>query len=101
MQPTPQLEFALTSASKPTASDGLATWRNERDAAARQAAADLGMPIGRSVEIWLRGGIRLRGILRLHESVLVVEERGAWKLQLAIDNTTFRPDEVESCVRLD
>ncbi len=88
-------------AAEPPAPDGLNAWRDQRNRAARQAATDLGLPIGREVEVWLRGSVRLRGKLRLNESILVVEDRGAWKLELAIDNVVFKPDEVESCVRLD
>jgi hypothetical protein len=100
-----QLEFGLErhdADSNPDLNkDGLTQWHAERDAAAQGAAAELGLPVGRPVEIWLRGGIRLRGVLRLRDTVLVVEESAAWKLELEVDNVSFRPSEIESCVRLD
>jgi hypothetical protein len=99
-----QLEFGLgahNADSKSPNKDGLNQWHAERDAAAQSAAAELGLPVGRSVEIWLRGGIRLRGVLRLRDTVLVLEERAAWKLELEVDNVSFRPSEIESCTRLD
>jgi hypothetical protein len=100
-----QLEFGLGDRDADTnpdlKKDGLAQWHADRNAAAQRAAADLGLPIGRSVEVWLRGGIRLRGVLRLRDTVLVVEERAAWNLEFEVDHVSFRPSEVESCTRLD
>jgi hypothetical protein len=99
-----QLEFGLgahNADSKSPKKDGLTQWYDDRSAATQCAATDLGLPIGRSVEIWLRGGIRLRGVLCLRDTVLVLEERAAWNLELEVDNVSFRPSEIESCTRLD
>ena len=100
-----QLEFGLerhdADSNPDSKKDGLTQWHAERDAAVQRAVEDLGLPIGRSVEIWLRGGIRLRGVLRLRDTVLMLEERAAWNLELEVDNVSFRPSEIESCTRMD
>src|SRR6266487_1704095 len=46
---------------------GLDRWREQFNAAQRELARKLGLPIDRQVEVWLKDGLRLRGVLRLCE----------------------------------
>ena len=64
-------------------------------------ARRLNLPLGHQVEVWLTGGIRLRGRLRLQESLLFVEEERVRHLGLMVDHVSFTYREMESCVRLD
>ena len=57
--------------------------------------------MGREVEVWLRNGIRLRGILRLREDLLFLEAPTEVHLDLVVDGVVFRQGEIESCVRVD
>lgn len=82
-------------------SAGLEHWQQQRRETIQQLARDLGLPIGHRAEVWLRGGIVLRGVLRLREELLFVEEHATPALELRIDAATFTPAEIESCVRLD
>jgi len=43
----------------------------------------------------------LRGILRLANEVLFIEEKRILDLALVLDGVTFTYSEIESCVRLD
>ncbi len=65
-----------------------------------QLANQRNLPLGHSVEVWLRGGIRLRGTLRLREEILFVpnDQHG---LQLTVDGVKFNDGEMESWVRRD
>lgn len=56
--------------------------------------------MGREVEVWLRNGIRLRGILRLREDLLFLEAPKEVHLDLVVDGVIFRQGEIESCVRV-
>jgi hypothetical protein len=80
---------------------GYSQWLANRRVAAKELARRLGLPLGYQVEVWLTGGIRLRGKLRLQEEHLFVEEEHLRHLDLAVDHTNFTYREVESCVRLD
>src|SRR5439155_15392297 len=80
---------------------GYNQWLIGRKMAAAELARELGMPLGHHVEVWLIGGIRLRGKLRLHEEMLFIEEERLRHLELLVDNITFTYREMESCVRLD
>lgn len=82
-------------------SDGHARWLAIRQISGEAAASKLSLPLGHQVEVWLRGGIRLRGKLRLVTEVLFVEEDQLRKLPLVLDGMTFTHDEIESCVRID
>ncbi len=81
--------------------DGHARWLEGRRLAARDVARRLNLPIGHSVEVWLVGGLRLRGQLRLKEELLFVEEERARHLELMVDHIAFTYRDMESCVRLD
>jgi hypothetical protein len=80
---------------------GLETWREERREASHALAQRLGLPLDHPVELWLRGGIRLRGILRLREAPLFHEDLDSAALFLTVDHTPFKAEEIESCMRLD
>ena len=81
--------------------DGLAAWRAAREEAARALALRLGLPLNHQVEVWLRGGIRLRGTLRLREELLFPESEKPAALSLVVEGVVFNAAEIESCVRLD
>ena len=83
------------------AADGHAKWVALRKMGAEAAARQLNLPVGHRAEVWLRGGIRLRGTLRLVNEVLFIEEERIRQLALALDGVTFTYAEMESCVRLD
>src|SRR5262245_32296150 len=75
--------------------------QEQRRTAMRQLALRIGLPLGRKVELWLRGEIRLVGILRLRDEGLFVPEDGAARLELTVDNVVFSPAEITSCICAD
>jgi small nuclear ribonucleoprotein (snRNP)-like protein len=79
---------------------GYTHWITGRQAAVQELAQHLGLPLGQQVEVWLYGGIRLRGKLRLKHEFLFIEAENARHLELQIDKVTFAYREMESCVRL-
>jgi len=81
--------------------DSYGAWIQERRAKITQLAQQLGLPLGHVVEVWLRGGIRLKGRLLLHEEKIFVPAVRDLSLELLVDGVQFRPAEVDSCVRLD
>jgi len=81
--------------------DGHAQWLAVRQMSVEAAAQKLHLPLGHQAEVWLRGGVRLRGKLRLVNEVLFIEENQIRKLPLIVDGITFIHDEIESCVRID
>jgi hypothetical protein len=80
---------------------GYSRWLAARRVAAQELARRIGLPLGHQVEVWLSGGIRLRGKLRLREEVMFMEEEHVRHLQLVVDHVEFAYREMESCVRLD
>jgi hypothetical protein len=76
-------------------------WLFSRRMAVEILARKLNLPLGHQVEVWLFGGIRLRGILRLKEEALFIEEDRIRHLELTVDHVPFTYREMESCVRLD
>jgi hypothetical protein len=81
--------------------NGYDHWQLERRRAAEDLAHRLGLPLGRTVEIWLKDGVRLRGVLRLKEEYLFPEIINQHNLELCVDHLTFGYGEMESCVRRD
>ena len=81
--------------------DGYNRWLTERERAAVEVGRRLGLPIGREVEVWLVGGIRLRGKLRFREEMLFIEEDHVRRVGLEVDHVPFTMSEMESCIRLD
>ena len=71
------------------------------NAAVQELARRLGLPLDHQVEVWLCGGIRLRGKLRLQEEILFIEEERVRHLGLVVDHVAFTFREMESCVRMD
>ena len=80
---------------------GHARWLAVRRVAARELAQRLGLPLGHPVEVWLLGGLRLKGQLRLKEEMLFIDEEHARHLELLVAHVPFTIREMESCVRLD
>ena len=77
---------------------GLDRWREQFNAAQRELAGKLGLPIDRQVEVWLKDGLRLRGVLRLCEQRLFVIDGEKYDMALEVDRVSFRHAEIESCV---
>ena len=96
-----QGEFSFgQSSDQPAETAGYQRWKQERAATLEKLARSLGLPLGHRVEVWLRGNIRLTGLLSLREEKLILDEPNP-KLELVVDNVPFTPGEIESCVRLD
>jgi hypothetical protein len=81
--------------------DALLAWREQRKQAHIALARKIGLPLDHKVELWLRGGIRLRGMLRMKENLLLVPEDDAPDMAFEVGNVPFLIEEMESCVRLD
>jgi hypothetical protein len=81
--------------------NGHALWLAGRKLRAEALARRINLPLGRQVEVWLSGGVRLRGLLRLREEQLLIEEERVRHLELMVDHVPFTYREMESCVRLD
>jgi hypothetical protein len=79
---------------------GYTKWVALRQLAVEAAAQKLNLPLGHRSEVWLRGGIRLRGTLRLANEILFIEETRMLELALVVDGVTFTYAEMESCLRL-
>ncbi len=80
---------------------GYRQWLTGRRMAAEELARRIHLPLGHQVEVWLYGGIRLRGKLRLREEQLFIEEERVRHLEFVVDHVAFAYREMESCVRLD
>ena len=96
----PQSEFDFTQ-SQAAADDGLTHWQRQREHGLRQLASRLGLPLNRMVEVWLKDGVRLRGLLQLKEAALFLESVDEHTLQLTVNRVDFRYSEIESCLRTD
>lgn len=81
--------------------NGYEKWLKQRRVAAAELARRINLPINSQVEVWLVGGVRLRGLLRLKEEMLFLPEDHAHHLPLVVDGVEFSCSEIESCVRLD
>jgi hypothetical protein len=97
-EPAAQLEITFDSAVN---NGGFQSWLDARRLAMTKLAAQLGLPLGRTVEIWLKGDVRLNGVLQLAEAPLFVDERRNLELELRIDRCTFTPRDIEACVCVD
>lgn len=80
---------------------GYERWVASRKLAAADMARRLNLPLGHPVEVWLQGGLRLRGKLLLKEEMLFIDEDSARHLELRVNNVPFVLREMESCVRMD
>ena len=98
LAPNAQGEFNFGSNGAET---GYVKWMASRHASAVELARRMNLPIGHRVEVWLYGGIRLRGELRLQEEMLFVEEERVRHMELVVDHVRFTYRDMESCLRLD
>ena len=80
---------------------GYTKWLAGRRVAVAELARRMNLPLGHQVEVWLCGGIRLRGKLRLQEEMLFIEEDRVRHIELVVDGVMFTYRDMESCVRLD
>jgi hypothetical protein len=94
-----QSEFNFDATASST--KGYIRWVRSRRRATNELAQKMGLPLGYQVEVWLLGGVRLRGELRLQEDSLFIEEDRIRHLGLMVDKVPFTYREMESCVRLD
>lgn len=92
----PQFDFTSNGSE-----EGFHKWQDQRREAVRQLARKLGLPLERKVEVWLRGEIRLVGVLSLREQNLFLPEDRDPRLELTVDNVSFTPVELISCVAVD
>jgi len=92
-----ELNFGTKGASEA----GYNNWLAIRQLAVEEVAKRMNLPLGHEVEVWLTGGIRLRGRLRLQEGLIFIEEDRVRHLGLTIENVAFTYREMESCVRTD
>jgi hypothetical protein len=81
--------------------EGCSRWLAGRKLATAELARRLNLPLDHEVEVWLVGGIRLRGKLRLQEEMLFIAEERVRHLGLLVDRVPFHLREMESLVRLD
>lgn len=95
---TPQAEFDFSTGN---AGAGCHRWLDQRQQAVAELARQSNLPLNHPVEVWLAGGVRLRGKLQLQEEMLFVPEDRVPQLRLQMDHVPFLIHEMESCVRLD
>jgi hypothetical protein len=81
--------------------EGYDQWLAGRRMKATELARRMNLPIGHQVEVWLVGGVRLRGNLRLREEQLFIEEDRVRHLELMVDRVSFAYREMDSCIRVD
>jgi hypothetical protein len=96
-----QPEFNFDSAAAVSEGDAVSRWREQRREEQIALARSLGLPIGREAEVWLKGGIRLRGRLELQEEMLLRTSATPENTKLLIGGTPFDYSQMESCVRVD
>ncbi len=82
------------------ARDPLSEWRAQRRHELAELSRKLGLPLGRPVEIWLAGGVRLRGPLAIREASLTCAGLTAENAEFEVDGVPFRVRDLESCVAL-
>ena len=95
---TPQDEFDFSAQSE---AHGYNCWLDQRKQALIALAQKLHMPLNHQVEVWLAGGIRLRGKLQLQEEKLFLPEDDFQRVGFRVDYVPFSIHEMESCVRTD
>lgn len=97
----PQFDFDFEKpAADPAAPDGLTTWRQQREEQLRALAQRHALPLGRRVEVELKNGIELTGLLCLaEESLLRSEEVRFHDLSLRVGSTPFFAREIARCVQ--
>jgi hypothetical protein len=93
-----QAEFNFEATGAP---DGYTQWLVGRRVLAEDLARRIHLPLGHQVEVWLYGGIRLRGQLRVKEEMLFIEEERLRHLELLVEDVSFTYRDMESCIRID
>ena len=81
--------------------DGLNRCHQQRQDAQRELAMELGLPLGRAVEVWLKDGIELHGVLRLKETLLFLDNVKEADIEFRVGSTNFNYADIQSCVRTD
>ena len=81
--------------------EGYSQWITSRQLAVKDLARRVQLPLNRKVEVWLQGGIRVRGKLELKENLLFFSEENLRHLELKVDGVPFSYREIESCVTMD
>ena len=94
-----QAEFNFA-ATPPIVADGLLAWREQFQRQQTELGKALGLPIGSEVEVWLQGGIRLRGHLNFAGENLINAGATLENTRFEIGRTKFTYTDIESCVRL-
>ncbi len=80
---------------------GLKQWLENRRRATEQLARELGLPLRHLVEVRLKDGVVLRGVLRLREELLFLDGPVKADLELEVNRVNFLCSEIEACVRQD
>jgi hypothetical protein len=80
------------------AASGIDAWRAEIRRQQEELARTLGLPLGKQVEVWLRGGVRLQGRLGLEEATLVHTQSTLQNTRFEVDGVRFAYAEMDSCV---
>jgi hypothetical protein len=80
---------------------GYERWLTGRKVLVAEMARRIGLPLRHRVEVWLYGGLRLRGTLKLKEEMLFIEEESLRLIELMVDHVVFAYREMESCIRTD
>jgi hypothetical protein len=80
---------------------GYNQWQKQRRRTLEKLTRQMGLPLNHAAEVWLKGGVRLRGVLKLKEEQLFVDEKRDMKLELTVDGVSFTAAEIESWVRMD
>jgi len=101
MKPPDSGEGDLFSHSVAGGTDGYVIWRQQRADSTNRLAELSGLPLNHLVEVTLKDGVRLRGLLRLKQELLFQESKPAGGLELTVDGVEFRSAEIEFCVRTD
>jgi hypothetical protein len=82
------------------ASGGLEKWESEQRRSREELARKVGLPLGQQVEVWLRGGVRLRGRLCLAEAMLPQTNATLENTRFEVNAVPFYYAEMESCVQI-
>ena len=98
LQMNAQGEFEFGSGN---AGEGYTRWLAQRKLAVAELARQIKLPLDHQVEVWLVGGVRLRGKLLLQAERLFLGNDDVQHLGLLVDHVPFTIREMESCVRLD
>ena len=96
-----QLQLGFDAEPGSSSEGGINSWRQAREKNVRALASRSGLPLERQVELTLRSGPVLRGLLRLAVDSLWIEASHIEQIVFEVDGATFRIREIESCVRMD